>query len=329
MGGLLNFPSPPERPAFQIPKLVRHSGKENAPVDQKDATRLILIDKNMGNHNTGAVQNSILSVVGPSKVIPNLKALSIPSLTPKIINSPPMPSMVSHPYDGFNNSNLDSDDEGSSLSALIAQHACKSSSPEHTSLSALAEQHLKSSTNSASQIKSEFVIPTLKAQSKLPCSGVNMISAMPQEPRLENDDSCNDKNYDSANIGVTDENVGFVFDLLGALNPPDIRKQLERPRSRMNGEMDGGIIGDEEEQDEQKTWVQDRTCVLDARPVLSLNFPMEVKSSSPLGRVICRRRFVRKLPYVRPSSPFFGDIVPFAFDTPSPDVLIKKHLRRL
>ena len=304
--------------AFQIPKLVKNPGKENVFVNKAEQSSG---RKESSQQNFDAVDNSIMS----SKMLPNWRSFSIPSLTPKTSNIPELPQ----PSQDVNSSGCDSDDEGPTLSALVAQHACKRSSPDHTSLSALAEQHLKASKGATSQLNSEFVIPSFKSRSKLIRIDLDSQPVNSQTLRLDEDRSCYDVNTNCLNMDVSEESGGFVIDLLGALNPPDIRKQLERPHSQLAADVDGHNIFDGEDQDEGKSWVQDRTCILDARPVLLLNFPLEVKSSSPFGRVICRRRCVRKLPYIRPSSPFFGNIVPFSFDTPSPDKLIQKHLRRL
>ncbi|KAK3921301.1 HBS1-like protein [Frankliniella fusca] len=208
----------------------------------------------------------------------------------------------------------DSDDEGSTLSSLMAQHASTKSTLEHTTLSDLADFHLKGS-NLSSSHKSDFVIPSLKVHPKafLPTSAVEKETGNSNEDCAAMDES--EMNNDE-----------FVIDLLDALNPPDIRKQLERPQSRIDtnnfGENDGSGC------DDSKPWIQDRTCILDARSFLVMSLPMELNASSPVGRILCRRRNPRKSPYVRPSSPFLGDIVPFLFNTPWVSALFSSFQRQ-
>lgn len=251
------------------------------------------------------------------------------ALPSKLPNAPSLPLSIKQnfgedhlPNVSDNFGNADSDEECSSLSALMARHASMASTPEHTSLSALADFHLKGNRSRLnSQSNSEFVIPSLKVHTESTVFLNNNGNSMED---MKTDAPAVDMPFEASNY-----DDGFVIDLLGALNPPDFRQQLERPQSRMVSEDAGENAGGVEEHESRRLWNQDRTCVLDAKPVLLLSLSMEQKLSSPLGRILSRRRSIRKSPYVRPSSPFVGDIVPFAFNTPSPDAIIRKHLRRL
>lgn len=309
--------------AFAIPKLKvsKDHNKENFHSINIDKS-VSCSDENttLGKLNCDLSGKDSTSVADHFKVVPNLQPSkeSCPLLRPS--KAPPL--LKAKPLSGASD---DSDEEGTSLTALLAQHASNMSGSEHTSLSALTNFHLKSNPEkSNSDSKPKFVIPSLKLKATLDSSAkkYNFEGHEKLEiPALQL--STSNDNEDEIELCSSGD---FVIDLLDALNPPDVRKQLERPQSR--GDLDDQESSVIDEQD-LKPWLQDRTCILDARPILQGCFAMELKSCSPVGRILCRRRYIRKSPYVRPKSPFISDIVPFAFTTPSPDASVQKYLRRL
>lgn len=301
---------------LNIPSLMQQPNK---------VPQLLMKAPHSGNSTDSDEECSSLSALITQHASKKIEAKSCEaSLLSKPDKIPPLLRVV--PQASNDDSCADSEEECSSLSALMAQHASKATVPEHTSLSALANFHLKgNSGNSNVQPQSEFMIPSLKLQPK-PTESHLMERFLPGEGignlhESSSADSTDERGFDT-------DNDGFVIDLLGALNPPDFRKQLERPSSRMDSDNIQGLHGGEDDED-SKPWIQDGSCVLDARPFLSIDLPWEQKLSSPVGRILCRRRVIRKLPYVRPTSPFMGNLVPFAFDTLSPDAVVRKSLRRV